>query len=107
MPYFPLASGLLTGKYDLNTDVSGKRGEYFTEGVYERTIQKVESIRKIAQEKGVEVSHIVLAWYLTRDTIEAIIPGAKRGEQVLHNLRTLDVNLKDEEISQIDWIFKG
>jgi myo-inositol catabolism protein IolS len=60
VPYFPLASGLLTGKYDLNTVVSGKRGKYFKDGVYERTIEKVESIRKIAQEKGVEVSHSFL-----------------------------------------------
>ncbi|WP_043929706.1 aldo/keto reductase [Bacillus sp. EB01] len=106
VPYFPLASGLLTGKYDLNTDVSGKRGKYFKEGVYERNIQKVERIRKIAQEKGVEVSHIVLAWYLSRDAIDAIIPGAKKAEQVLRNLRTLEVNLTKDEIDQIDQNFK-
>ncbi|OCA81503.1 oxidoreductase [Bacillus sp. FJAT-27225] len=107
VPYFPLASGLLTGKYDLKTDVSGKRGKYFKEGIYEKTIAKVDKLRKIAEEKGGEVSHIVLAWYLTREAIDTIIPGAKRAEQVLHNLRTLDVKLTKEEINLIDQIFRN
>lgn len=53
-----------------------------------------------------EVAHIVLAWYLTKDSIDAIIPGAKRAEQVLNNLKTLEVQLSGEEIEQISTIFK-
>ncbi|WP_462413335.1 aldo/keto reductase [Neobacillus sp. Marseille-QA0830] len=109
IPYFPLASGLLTGKYTKETELSEKmrKRPQFMEGVYEENLEKIEKIRKIAVSKGAEVAHVVLAWYLTRDVIDVIIPGAKRAEQVLQNLKTLDVQLTNEEINEIDQIFKG
>jgi myo-inositol catabolism protein IolS len=105
VPYFPLASGLLTGKYDINTNLAEKRGKFFQKEIFEQTLEKVEQIRKIANAKGLEVAHVVLAWYLTREAIDVVIPGAKRAEQVIHNLKTLDVHLTDEEIDKIDQIF--
>jgi myo-inositol catabolism protein IolS len=105
VPYFPLASGLLTGKYDINTNLAEKRGKFFQKEIFEQTLEKVEQIRKIANAKGLEVAHVVLAWYLTREAIDVVIPGAKRAEQVIHNLKTLDVHLTDEEIHKIDQIF--
>ena len=107
VPYFPLASGLLTGKYNKDTTIpdSRKRSRFFKEGVYEKNLEKIDQLREIAHDKNVEVAHLVLAWYLTRDAIDAIIPGAKRAEQVLHNLKTLDVKLTNEEIEKIDSIF--
>jgi myo-inositol catabolism protein IolS len=107
IPYFPLASGLLTGKYDKNTNLAEKRGKFFKKEVFDQTLEKVEHIRKIANGKGAEVAHVVLAWYLTRDAIDVIIPGAKHAEQVLHNLKTLDVQLTDQEIQEIDHIFQS
>ncbi|PLS08530.1 aldo/keto reductase [Neobacillus cucumis] len=105
IPYFPLASGLLTGKYDKNTNLEEKRGKFFKKEIFESTLEKVERIRKIACEKGAEVAHVVLAWYLTREAIDVIIPGAKQAEQVLHNLKTLDIHLTEAEILQIDQAF--
>jgi myo-inositol catabolism protein IolS len=105
VPYFPLASGLLTGKYDKNTNLAEKRGKFFQKEIFEQTLEKVEQIRKIANAKGAEVAHVILAWYLTREAIDVIIPGAKRAEQVLHNLKTLEVHLTDEEIQAVDRIF--
>lgn len=109
IPYFPLVSGLLAGKYneqttfpedDLRSKQANFKGEQFLEN-----LQKVEKIREIAHAKNVDVVHVVLAWYLTRDVIDAIIPGAKRPDQVLDNLRTLEVQLTKEEIKEIDQIF--
>ncbi|WP_042457080.1 aldo/keto reductase [Neobacillus dielmonensis] len=109
IPYFPLASGLLTGKYSKDTELSEKmrKRPHFKEGVYEENLVKIEKVREIAVAKGAEVAHVVLAWYLTRDVIDVIIPGAKRAEQVLQNLKTLEVQLTNEEINEIDQIFKG
>jgi myo-inositol catabolism protein IolS len=107
VPYFPLASGLLTGKYDIHTNLAEKRGKFFKKDLFEQTIEKVEKIRKIATGKGVEVAHVVLAWYLTREAIDVIIPGAKRANQVIQNLKTLEVYLTDEEIQEIDRIFQS
>ncbi|MCM3323621.1 aldo/keto reductase [Cytobacillus sp. FSL W7-1323] len=108
IPYFPLASGLLAGKYDKNTTFSDLRANspHFQKEVFEDNLAKVDELRGIAQAKNVEVAHIVLAWYLTKDSIDAIIPGAKRAEQVLNNLKTLEVQLSGEEIEQISTIFK-
>ena len=108
IPYFPLASGLLTGKYNKDTvlNESLAKSPQFQGEVYLQNIEKVEQIRKIAEAKNAEVANVVLAWYLTRDAIDAIIPGAKRTEQILNNLKTLEVQLTGEEIQKIDRIFQ-
>lgn len=108
VPYFPLASGLLTGKYDQTATFDDLRSglPYFQKDVFASNLEKVEQIRPIAESKGVELAHVVLAWYLTRDAIDVIIPGAKRSEQVLNNLKTLDVTLSQDEIHQIDRVFQ-
>ncbi|MDR7000233.1 aldo/keto reductase [Neobacillus niacini] len=105
IPYFPLASGVLTGKYDKNTNLAEKRGKFFQKELFEKNLEKVERIRKIANEKDIDIAHVVLAWYLTRDAIDVVIPGAKRADQVLNNLKTLDVQLTVDEIQEIDQIF--
>ncbi|MED1916674.1 aldo/keto reductase [Bacillus thuringiensis] len=108
IPYFPLASGLLAGKYnkdmafnDLRKDMPNFQGDKF-----KKNLEKVEQLRKIANKKNAEAAHIVLAWYLTHDSIDVVIPGAQRAEQVLDNLKTVDVHLTEEEINEIDRIFK-
>ena len=108
IPFFPLASGLLAGKYtkdmmfnDFRSDMPHLQGEAFA-----KNLEKVEQLRKIANAKQTDVAHLVLAWYLTRDSIDVVIPGAKRAEQVLDNLKTLDVQLTAEEIQEIDRTFQ-
>lgn len=107
IPYFPLASGLLTGKFDKNSTFEDGRSKnpLFQGEVFVHNLEKVEQLRQIANDKNVEVSNIVLAWYLTQDAIDVIIPGAKKPEQVLANIRTLDVQLTPNEIAEIDRIF--
>ncbi len=108
IPYFPLASGLLTGKYTKDSTFSDLRNRlpYFQEDVLAQNVEKVEKLRDIANSKNVEITHIVLAWYLTQEAITAVIPGAKNSEQVLNNLKTLDIQLSNDEIKTIDQIFK-
>ncbi|SFM02389.1 Predicted oxidoreductase [Gracilibacillus orientalis] len=108
VPYFPLAAGLLAGKYkkgdhfkDLRKNMDHFKGERF-----ERELDRVEKLKQMAADKGVETAHLVLAWYLKHPLIDAIIPGAKRPNQVIDNLKTLDVTLKDEEYNKIDQIYR-
>ncbi|MEW4325635.1 aldo/keto reductase [Rossellomorea marisflavi] len=107
IPYFPLEAGLLTGKYkesdtfeDLRKDMPNFQGSTFTSN-----LQKVEELRKLADEKGVEISQVVLAWYFSRPSLDVLIPGAKRSDQVVRNLKTGDVTLSDSEIAFIDRVF--
>lgn len=108
IPYFPLASGLLAGKYseddtfdDLRAESEDFQGENF-----KNNLAKVDKLRPIAQKHQVDVANIVLAFYLNQPVIDAIIPGVKRAEQLDSNLKTINVNLTDDDIEQIDAIFK-
>ncbi|MDL4842279.1 aldo/keto reductase [Aquibacillus rhizosphaerae] len=107
IPYFPLASGLLAGKYtkDMTFDDLRKNMPHFQGEAFAKNLEKVEQVRKIANARNAEVAHVVLAWYLTHEAIDALIPGAKNADQVLNNLKTLDVTLTQREIEEIDQIF--
>ncbi|HEY2494507.1 MAG TPA: aldo/keto reductase [Paenibacillus sp.] len=108
VPYFPLAAGLLGGKYTKDTTFEDGRSKnpLFQGDAFIQNLQKVERLREIANSKDAEIAHIVLAWYLTQDSIDALIPGAKKPDQVLNNLRTLDVQLTSAEIEHINQIFE-
>ncbi|WP_163579480.1 aldo/keto reductase [Gracilibacillus saliphilus] len=108
VPYFPLAAGLLAGKYkkgdqfqDLRQNMEHFKGERF-----ERELDRLEEVKQIAAAKGAETAHVVLAWYIKNPVIDAIIPGAKRPSQVSDNLKTLDVQLTDDEYDKIDQIYR-
>lgn len=108
IPYFPLASGLLTGKFNANSTFEDGRSKnsLFQGEAFKQNLRKVDELKTIAKSKDVAVSHLVLAWYLANDAIDVVIPGAKKPEQVLENLKTQEVNLSKEEIEKIDTIFK-
>ncbi|GGN93960.1 aldo/keto reductase [Saccharibacillus kuerlensis] len=108
VPYFPLASGLLTGKYSAGDklDESKLKDPMFQGETFKRNVEKVNRLREIAGVQGASIANIVLAWYLTQDAIDAVIPGAKNDDQVAANLKTLDVKLTPEQIEQIDFLFR-
>jgi len=109
IPYFPFASGLLAGKYTKQTTFSDwrARSPQYQGETFAQNLAKVDQLRKIADAKGAEVAQVVLAWYLTREAIDAVIPGAKRPEQVISNLQTADVQLTEAEIREIERIFSA
>lgn len=108
VPYFPLASGLLAGKYTKDTTFEDSRSKkpQFQGDTFISNLEKVERVREIASSKGVEVSDVVLAWYLQQPSIDALIPGAKKPKQVGRNLHSLTVDLTKEEIEKISKIFE-
>lgn len=107
IPYFPLASGILAGKYDENTKFSGHRTTRrdFIPGVFEENVRRVKALESLAAAHQTSIANIVLAFYLTRPAIDVIIPGAKRAEQVIENIKAADIVLSDDEIQYIDELF--
>ncbi|MCK1994103.1 aldo/keto reductase [Peribacillus muralis] len=107
IPYFPLASGLLGGKYNKDSTFEDGRAKspLFQGQAFVSNLQKVEEVRAIANRKNADVADVVLAWYLTRHSIDVLIPGAKKPEQVTRNLKALDVELTMDEIAEISAIF--
>ncbi len=111
VPYFPLASGLLTGKYSLddwdkfkNTDGGQLLGD-FNKEQYDKAIQGIEGVRKIADSHQATVTQTVLAWYMANPAISVVIPGARNVEQVKNNAAALDIELSPAEYQQIDQLF--
>ncbi len=103
VPYFPLASGILTGKY-AKTD-SGKFNQY-SQAEFDRIIDAVEKVRGIAESKNATVAQVVLAWYLKNPNLGVVIPGARKAEQVKSNVKATAIELSDQEYRQIDAWFK-
>ncbi|GAF15351.1 oxidoreductase ion channel [Bacillus sp. JCM 19046] len=109
IPYFPLVSGLLAGKYTKDTtfpdgDLRNDQ-KHFQGTTFQRNIEKVNELRPIAQKHNVGIAHIVLAWYLERPEIDVLIPGAKRAEQLLDNAKSVDISLSKEEKQFINTLF--
>ncbi|AYF92087.1 aldo/keto reductase [Apilactobacillus bombintestini] len=111
VPFFPLASGLLTGKYsevvdfpedDIrhgNPDFSGER--------FANIVKKVNGLKPLADKHDATIAQLVLAWYMKNPDITVVIPGAKKPEQVQSNAKAMNVSLSDEEYAQIDNEFKN
>lgn len=111
VPYFPLASGLLTGKYDANVsfpadDIRSQISD-FQEPRYSQALKAIEAIRPIAKAHNATVAQTVLAWYMQDPLVSVVIPGAKRAAQVEANAQSLDVTLSDTEYQTIDTAFVG
>ncbi|MER2107634.1 MAG: aldo/keto reductase [Solibacillus sp.] len=107
IPYFPLASGILAGKYTKDsvfTDGRSKRPEYQGERFVE-TLDKVEQLKQLAAKYETDVSNVVLAYYLTKPIIPSIIPGAKRPEQVKENIQAGKLILSSEDQQFISELF--
>ncbi len=63
-------------------------------------------LKDIAGEKGCAVYQLVLAWYLSTDFIDAVIPGAKNAQQIRDNQKTGSVSITDQEFREIDELFR-
>lgn len=110
VPYFPLASGLLTGKYDKEADFEDSdfrsknpdfKGERFKE-----IVAKVDQLKPLANNYDASVAQLVLAWYMKHPQIDVVIPGAKRAEQVEANAKAVDIRLTQTDFEQINDLFR-
>jgi aryl-alcohol dehydrogenase-like predicted oxidoreductase len=106
LPYFPLASGLLTGKY--------QRGEAPPEGtrlaawgprgqaaLNDRNFDRLEALRSWAQERGHELLDLAFAWLLGHPVVSSVIAGATRPEQVTLNAATANWKLTPADVEEV------
>lgn len=109
VPYFPLASGLLTGKYvqDVSFPADDIRSQIadFKQPRYGKILAAVDQVRPIADRHGATVAQTILAWYLQNQLITAVIPGAKRADQVISNAQAMNIQLTAEEYQMIETAF--
>ncbi|MGO2891040.1 MAG: aldo/keto reductase [Enterococcus devriesei] len=110
VPYFPLASGLLTGKYDKeadfeDSDFRSKNPDFKSER-FKEIIAKVDQLKPLANNYDATVAQLVLAWYMKHPQIDVVIPGAKRAEQVEANAKAVDIRLTQTDFEQINDLFR-
>ncbi|MBI2819945.1 MAG: aldo/keto reductase [Acidobacteria bacterium] len=110
LPYFPLASGLLTGKYRRDrmptgarlTSPSPFRGRFLTEANW----QMVESLQEFCQQRGRTLLELAMSWLAAQPLVSSIIAGATDPEQVEQNVRAVEWALTPEELAEVDRITK-
>ncbi|UCH83633.1 MAG: aldo/keto reductase [Candidatus Latescibacterota bacterium] len=111
----PLASGLLTGKYNdglpdgsrLSLDnYKWLRDTVLGDKAHER-IHKVKMLKPVAEELGCTLAQLALAWCLKNPNVSTVITGATNAEQVAENMKALEVErmLTDDRMDRIDRIF--
>ncbi|QPJ66875.1 MAG: aldo/keto reductase [Candidatus Nitrohelix vancouverensis] len=107
--YSPLASGVLTGKYDKNTKFSDWRskgiiGTFKGEG-YHRNIDKVEKLKRIATEAGKTCAQVAINWILQQPAMATALLGFKNETHVEENLQAIGWKLGEDQAREIDAIF--
>ena len=112
LPYFPLASGFLTGKY--------KRGADLPEGTRLAGTQRMadaqltdanfdvlEALESFAGEHGHTMVELAFGWLLGHPEVSSVIAGATRIEQIEQNAKAADWDLTEEEMAELDAILPG
>ncbi len=100
VPYFPLASGLLTGKYRRGEPApAGTRlhGEEIEDEEYDR----VEALERFARERGRTLLELAVAGLLSQPAIPSVIAGATKPEQVRANAAAAEWRLSEEELAAL------
>jgi aryl-alcohol dehydrogenase-like predicted oxidoreductase len=108
IPYFPLASGLLTGKYHLGEPApAGTRlaagGRYATL-LEEENMRRVEALRAFAESRQHTLLALAISWVLTPPAVASVIAGATSPEQVRSNAAAGGWRLSAEELAEVDRI---
>jgi aryl-alcohol dehydrogenase-like predicted oxidoreductase len=86
LPYFPLANGLLTGKYRRGEPApAGTRMETRLDTVRDRTFDRVEALEEYARERGLALLDVAIAGLAAQPAVSSVIAGATRPEQVKAN----------------------
>ncbi|MBD2868916.1 aldo/keto reductase [Paenibacillus arenilitoris] len=106
IPYFPLAGGILSGKYGGGDKAPpGSRAQTdpnFARFVNDRSIALGESVRKLAEGVGCSPGVLSLSWLMHQPAVSTVIVGATRAEQLEENLNSASLTLKDGTLEALD-----
>ena len=102
IPYFSLASGFLTGKYQSLEDTKGaKRGSRVEKYFDDRGMKILAALKQVSAETGAEQASIALAWLLAQPTITAPIASATSTQQLDALFAAVDLKLTDAQLKAL------
>jgi L-glyceraldehyde 3-phosphate reductase len=107
--FSPLAQGLLTGKYRLNQPIPSdsraakeRVNRFIREDLTEEKLAKVEKLIAIADKLGIKLSQLALAWVLRQPGVSSALIGASRPEQIIENVKAVDITLDADVLAEIE-----
>jgi aryl-alcohol dehydrogenase-like predicted oxidoreductase len=105
----PLAQGVLTGKYrsgqappEDSRAASSEMGFAMERLMNDAVLEAVELLRPVAEQAGLTMAEMALAWVLRRDEVASAIVGASRPEQVYANAKASGIELSPDAVAAID-----
>jgi len=109
LPYYPLAGGLLAGRYrrgeepepDTRAGQLDWARKFFSYYGTEQNFDLIDRLRLFARNRDRSLPELAIAWLLTRPAVCSVITGASRPEHVLTNSRACDWRLSGEELEEI------
>jgi aryl-alcohol dehydrogenase-like predicted oxidoreductase len=106
IPYFPLASGLLTGKYRAGAPIpEGTRyagNERLAAQLTDQRLGQVAKLEAVAQAHGKTVGQLAIAWLLAQPQVCTVIAGATKPEQVEDNAGAVGWDLDVATLKEIE-----
>lgn len=109
MVWSPLAGGFLSGKFtrEQQAEEGSRRINFdFPPIDKEKSYDIVDVLKPMAEEKGVSVAQLAIAWLLHQKPVTTVIIGAKKMDQLEDNLKAIEVHFSDEELGKIDAVSK-
>jgi aryl-alcohol dehydrogenase-like predicted oxidoreductase len=112
LPYFPLASGLLTGKYKRNATLPQGSRLALVKRLAERYMTEanwpvVERLQDFCDKRDHRLLDLAISWLLSRPGVASVIAGATTPEQVEQNIRAAEWKLTPEDIAEVDHLSKA
>jgi aryl-alcohol dehydrogenase-like predicted oxidoreductase len=113
--FSPIAQGVLTGKYrpgqehpagSRATDTKGG-ADMISRWLKEDVLERVQRLQPVADEVGLSLAQLAVAWVLQNSNVSAAIIGASRPEQVTENVKAAGVQLEDAVLARIDEVLEG
>jgi aryl-alcohol dehydrogenase-like predicted oxidoreductase len=103
LPYFPLASGFLTGKYRSEKDLAGRaREEYAKKYLDDRGFRILEALDQVARQNRLTPAVVSLAWLIARPGVTAPIPSATSVSQLTNLIQATRIHLDQVSIETLD-----
>ena len=111
LPYFPLASGLLTGKYRKGKPLpQGTRIQSegrFSELLTDKNLAIVESLIQFAETRGHTILELAFSWLIRQQTVASVIAGATSASQIRSNANAANWHLSSEDLKEIEKMLNG
>jgi aryl-alcohol dehydrogenase-like predicted oxidoreductase len=106
----PIAQGVLSGKYEpgqplpTGSRATDERGgaDMISRYMNDETLGRVQALKPIADELGLSMAQMAVAWVLQNSNVSAALVGASRPEQVTENVKAAGVRIPDDALKRID-----